>query len=158
MVHALSLSAVLFAVWLLLSGHDSALLITFGALSALAVAAIARRMALVDREGHPLHLGWSAPGYWLWLVWQIIIWNLDVARRILDPRLPIDPTVIRLRTGQKTELGRVIYANSITLTPGTVTIDIEGDEVVVHALSGAAARDLETGEMDRRVSRMEGRS
>ena len=157
MLHVFSLSAVLFAVWFLLSGHDGALMLTFGVVSALAVAAIARRMALVDREGHPLHLGWSAPGYWVWLAWQIVVANLDVARRIIDPRLPIDPTVIRLRAGQKTELGRVIYANSITLTPGTVTIDVEGDELVVHALSGAAARALEGGKMDRRVSRMEGR-
>ena len=157
MLHALSLSVVLFAVWFLLSGHDSALILTLGALSAVAVAAIARRMALVDREGHPLHLGWSAPGYWLWLAWQIVVANLDVGRRVIDPRLPIDPTLIRLRAGQKTELGRVIYANSITLTPGTVTVDIEGDELVVHALSRAAARALESGKMDRRVSRMEGR-
>ncbi len=156
MLHTLSLAAVLFAVWYLLSGHDSALILILGAFSALFVAAIARRMALVDREGHPLHLGWSAPGYWLWLAWQIVVANLDVARRILDPRLPIDPSVIRRRAGQRTELGKVIYANSITLTPGTVTIDVEGDEIVVHALSGAAARALETGKMDRRVSRLEG--
>ena len=157
MLHTLSLAAVLFVVWFVLSGHDSVLILILGALSALGVAAIARRMTLVDREGQPLHLGWRAPGYWLWLAWQIVISNLDVARRILDPRLPIDPIVTRVRTGQKTELGRVIYANSITLTPGTVTIDIGVDEIVVHALSGAAARDLETGVMDRRVSRMEGR-
>jgi len=156
-LHALSLSVVLFAVWFVLSGHDGALILTFGALSALAVAAVARRMALVDREGHPLHLGWSTPGYWLWLAWQVVVANLDVARRILDPRLPIDPTVIRLRASQKSELGRVIYANSITLTPGTVTIDVEGDELVIHALNGAAARALGSGSMDRRVSRMEGR-
>ena len=157
MLHALNLSVVLFAVWFVLSGHDSALMLTFGALSALAVAGIARRMALADHEGHPLHLGWSAPGYWIWLAWQIVAANLDVARRVLDPRLPISPTVIRLRASQRSELGRVIYANSITLTPGTVTIDVEGDELVVHALSGSAARVLESGSMDRRVSRMEGR-
>ena len=157
MLRAFSLSAVLFAIWLLLSGHYATLIVTFGVISALAVAAIAARMELVDREGHPLHLGWSAPGYWLWLMWQVIIANLDVARRILDPRLPISPTVIRLRAGQKTELGRVIYANSITLTPGTVTIDVEGDEFVVHAISQAAARALESGRMNRRVNRMEGR-
>ena len=90
-----------------------------------------------------------------WLIWQIVKANVDVARRILDPRLPIRPHVIRIRAGQKTDLGRVIYANSITLTPGTVTIDLEGRDLRVHALTDEAAEGLATGEMDRRVSSTE---
>ena len=81
---------------------------------------------------------------------------MDVALRILNPRLPIDPRLVRVRAGQGDDVGRVIYANSITLTPGTVTIDEQGDMLTVHALTTAAADGLLTGEMDRRVTRLEG--
>jgi multicomponent Na+:H+ antiporter subunit E len=132
------------------------LLLGLGALSALLVVTIALRMDVVDREGHPIHLGPGALLYWPWLGWEIVKANLDVARRILDPRLPISPTVIRLKASQKSDLGRVIYANSITLTPGTVSIDIDGERIEVHALTREAAQALRTGDMDRRVTRFEG--
>ncbi len=156
MVHAISLALVLFALWLLLSGHYVPLLIGLGALSVLLVVTIALRMDVVDREGHPSHLSPKALLYWPWLGWEIVKANLDVARRILDPRLPISPIVIRLKTTQKSDLGRVIYANSITLTPGTVSIDIDGEHIEVHALTREAAQALRTGDMDRRVTRFEG--
>lgn len=156
MVHAISLALVLFALWLLLSGHYVPLLIGLGALSVLLVVTIALRMDVVDREGHPIHLSPKALLYWPWLAWEIVKANLDVARRILDPRLPISPIVIRLKASQKSDLGRVIYANSITLTPGTVSIDIDGEHIEVHALTREAAQALRTGDMDRRVTRFEG--
>lgn len=156
MVRAISLALVLFALWLLLSGHYVPLLIGLGALSVLLVVTIALRMDVVDREGYPVHLGAGALLYWPWLGWEIVKANLDVACRILDPRLPISPTVIRLKASQKSELGKVIYANSITLTPGTVSIDIDGDKIEVHALTREAAQALQTGDMDRHVTRFEG--
>jgi multicomponent Na+:H+ antiporter subunit E len=155
-VHAISLALVLFALWLLLSGHYVPLLIGLGALSVLLVVTIALRMGVVDREGHPIHLSPKALLYWPWLAWEIVKSNVDVARRILSPTLPISPTVIRLKASQKSELGKVIYANSITLTPGTVSIDIDGDKIEVHALTREAAQALRTGDMDRRVTRFEG--
>ncbi|MFQ5757816.1 MAG: Na+/H+ antiporter subunit E [Acidiferrobacterales bacterium] len=156
MVHAISLALVLFALWLLLSGHYVPLLIGLGALSALLVVTIALRMDVVDREGHPIHLSLKALLYWPWLAWEILKSNVDVACRILNPTLPISPTVIRVKASQKSELGKVIYANSITLTPGTVSIDIDGDRIEVHALTREAAQALRTGDMDRRVTRFEG--
>lgn len=156
MVHAISLALVLFALWLLLSSHYVPLLIGLGALSVLLVVTIALRMNVVDREGHPIHLSPKALLYWPWLAWEIVKSNVDVARRILSPTLPISPTVIRLKASQKSELGKVIYANSITLTPGTVSIDIDGDKIEVHALTREAAQALRTGDMDRRVTRFEG--
>ena len=122
MLHVISLGLVLFGVWLLLSGFFEMLLIAFGVGSCLLVLFIARRMDVIDREGHPIHLGWRAVLYWVWLGWEIVKANIDVARRVIDPKLPIHPVLIRLKTSQKSELGQVIYANSITLTPGTVTI------------------------------------
>ena len=156
LLRAISLALSLFVVWLLLSGHLEPLLLGLGAASCIAVVLIARRMDVIDREGHPIHLGWKAPFYWLWLAWEVIKANLDVARRIVAPSLPISPTVIRVKTSQKTELGRVIYANSITLTPGTISLAVRRDEIEVHALSREAAAALAEGTMDRRVTQMEG--
>ena len=154
MVHAISLGLTLFATWLLLSGVYQALFIFLGVLSCVIVVAIALRMEVIDRESHPVHLSMLLPGYWLWLFKEIILANIDVTKRILSPRLAIDPTVFRVKASQEDELGKVIYANSITLTPGTVTVDIEDDILVVHALSETSKSDLETGEMDRRVTAM----
>ena len=71
--------------------------------------------------------------------------------------MPIAPRVIKVRASQRTAVGRVLYANSITLTPGTVSINVQGDEITVHALTQKAAGDLQTGEMDRRAKRAEGK-
>ncbi len=155
-MRAFSLAAVLFALWLLLSGHMEPLLIGLGVASVALSVWIAHRMDVVDHEGHPVHLTHRFLTYLPWLAWEIVKANMDVTRRVLDPRQPISPNVFRVPTSQKTELGHVIYANSITLTPGTVTIDIIGDELVVHALTREAAEGVMTGEMDRRVTAVEG--
>ena len=154
--HAFNLSLFLFVIWLLLSGHYTPLLLVLGALSTLFVLLVAIRAHLVDREMHPVLLKPSALLYWLWLGREIIKSNIDVTRRILDPRLPIVPTVIKLRATQRTELGRASYAISITLVPGTVAMDVEADTVTVHALTRKAAADLARGEMNRRASDIEG--
>jgi multicomponent Na+:H+ antiporter subunit E len=153
-----TLAVVLFGVWLLWSGHYVPFLMTIGALSSAGVVFMMRRMNVVDHESVPIEVTPRAMLYAPWLVWQIVRSNLDVARRILSPGLPIHPNVIRIRSGQRTDLGRVIYANSITLTPGTVAIAVNGSEITVHALTEEAARDLLEGEMDRRVRSVEGRS
>ncbi len=112
-------------------------------------------MEVVDRETYPIHLSVILPRYWLWLFKEIALANIDVTKRILAPNLPINPQLFRVKATQHNELGKVIFANSITLTPGTVTVDIDGDEFLVHALSDATKDDLETGEMDRRVTGLE---
>ena len=152
----LSLSLVLFGVWLLFSGHYTPLVVALGVLSCGLVVVIAGRMGVIDAEGHPIEHARRSFGYLPWLFKEIAKANLSVARRILNPRLPINPRLIRVSTSQRSELGRVIYANSITLTPGTVSIRIEGDQILVHALDDEFAADLESGEMDRRVAHLEG--
>lgn len=156
MAQAISLGAVLFGLWLLLSGHYTPLLLGFGVASCALVVLISARMDVVDREGHPIHLGPRALTYWPWLFVEIVKANIDVAKRIVDPKLPISPTMLRVKASQKTEVGRVIYANSITLTPGTVSVELEGDMIEVHALTVEGAEALLEGEMDRRVTAMEG--
>ncbi len=156
MLRKISLGIVLFGLWLLLSGHYEPLTISLGAASCVLVVWISHRMDVADHEGHPIHLGWRAVTYFPWLAWEIIKANIDVARIIIDPKLPIYPVIIRVKASQKTELGNVIYANSITLTPGTITVAVEGDEIDVHAITNEAALEVESGRMDRRATRMEG--
>ena len=148
--------AVLFAFWVVLSGHFSTFLLLAGAGSAAAAVLLSRRMAVIDKEGYPVHLGLAMLWYWPWLLKEIVKSAWDVSRIIVHPRLPISPTWIQVRPSQRTVIGRVTYANSITLTPGTITIEAEGDEFLVHALTREGAEALAGGDMDRRVRRFEG--
>jgi multicomponent Na+:H+ antiporter subunit E len=98
--------------------------------------------------------------YLPWLLLEVVRSNLAVVRLILRLVLgfgsPVHSHLIRVKAGQSTELGRVIHANSITLTPGTITLDVRGEGFLVHALTRSAAEGVQEGEMDRRVSRLEG--
>lgn len=151
-----ALAAALFAFWLLLSGIYTPFLVLAGLAAAVAVAALAWRMEVADREGHPVHLGLGALAYWPWLAKEILLSGWRVARIILHPRLPISPALARFRPSQTSAVGLVTHANSITLTPGTVTIEADHGEFLVHALTREGAADLAGSEMDRRVRRFEG--
>jgi len=157
MRHAVILAIVLLATWALWSGQDKVLLLFLGLVSAVVVIVLALRMALVDSEGVPFHLRHHILTYWGWLLVQIVKSNLQVARIVLTPSLPISPTLVQVKPLQRSDLNRVTFANSITLTPGTVTTDMSEKEVTVHALTTDIARDIEGGEMNRRVAAMEGR-
>ena len=157
MMHKVKLALVLACVWVLLSGILSPLLLGFGLASSLAVAWLAARADRRDGEPVPfaLRLGRLAH-YLLWLAWEIVKANVDVARRILSPGLPIAPAVRWLPASQRSELARVIYADSITLTPGTLSIDLRDEWVEVHALNEESLDTLERNlDMDDRVSRLE---
>ncbi len=143
-------------VWLLWSGHYTGLLLALGAVSVILVVLIVRRMEIADEETAPLHLPLRLPLYLIWLVLEIAKANMQVALCVLRPGLPISPRIIRVRADQRSDIGRVIYANSITLTPGTVSIDTEGDMITVHALTEESAAGVETGAMNRRVAKLEG--
>jgi multicomponent Na+:H+ antiporter subunit E len=152
----LTLLFILSGTWLLLSGHTSPLLLSLGLLSVAAVVACTVRLELLDDEGVPVHLLPGLIRYVPWLIAQVIRSNFDVARRIVSPKLPIHPSVIHVEAAHHTEVGRVTYANSITLTPGTISLDVSEEAIEVHALTEEAANDLLSGEMGRRVQRMEG--
>lgn len=156
MLYFVSSVLVAYAFWLVLSGHFTLTLMLIGAVSSVAVVALASRMAVIDREGHPIYLIIGAMWYWPWLLWQIIKSGLDVSRIIVTPSLPISPTLINVKSSQKTAVGIVTYANSITLTPGTVSLYVRDNTIEVHAITRAMAESLEAGEMDRRVTAMAG--
>ena len=150
-----TLGLVLFAFWMLLSGYFTPLLLSLGVISCVGVILIVWRMELLEDEVHPRYLGRIVFFYLPWLFMEIVKSNIAVAKIILRPKMGIRPTVFNAGTSQKTELGIVVYANSITLTPGTVTMGIEDGTLSVHALDLEFADDVLTGEMDRKVSAVE---
>ena len=154
LVRAISLYAALFGVWLLLSGFFSPFFLVLAAVCCALVVYIALRMDVIDQEGHPIQISWRLIPYLPWLAWQIVRANLDVTRRVFS--LDVDPVLRWVPASQRTDLGTVIYANSITLTPGTVSTDVEPGRIRVHALSGDGIAALEKGEMDARVRDVEG--
>ncbi|HKJ65334.1 MAG TPA: Na+/H+ antiporter subunit E [Desulfopila sp.] len=155
MKHVLALSTMLAAFWLVNSGHYTPLILFFMVISVLFVATLCHQMDVVDGESQPLNLTFTIPIYWLWLIKEVFLANIAVARCVWKGPDSISPRVVKVTAEQKTDLGVVIYANSITMTPGTVSIDLEDREITVHALTDESAADLLTGEMNRRVCRVE---
>ena len=126
-----------------------------GGLSIMLTTWVARRMGILDDDGYSIPLAISSVAYFPWLMWEIVKSNVEVARLILSPSRRVSPSVFTVTSTQKSDIFQVIYANSITLTPGTVTLKLEGDQFVVHALLRESIKDLESGEMDRRVTQLE---
>jgi multicomponent Na+:H+ antiporter subunit E len=123
MFYSLSALLGLFTFWLLLSGIYTPFLLVTGAAGALAVLLFVHRMDRFDRQGRPAQLGWrSLFSYWPWLGKEIVKSRPGMSAgessiRVCRSR----PTLVRFKPLQTTELGLVIHANSITLTPGTIT-------------------------------------
>lgn len=156
MFHLAIAALLLYVFWILLSGFFTPFLLGAGAAASVFVLWLAHRMEVVDPEGHPYHLSWAAVTYWPWLVKEILKSAIDVSRRILDPKLPVSPTVVRFAPRQRTVVGLVTHANSITLTPGTLSVEVSPHRFTVHGLSREDAEACIDSEMDRRVERFEG--
>lgn len=154
----LLLGLSLLGFWLVLSGHYEPLTLSFGVFSCALVTYMAWRMDRQDRYAFIVPLGFRFAGYLGWLVREIFKANVNVARIILDPRLPISPIVVPFKASQKSDLGRMIYANSITLTPGTITTGTEGEILRIHALTWHDVDGREEDEMDRRISALDPRT
>ena len=149
----------LFGLWLLLSGfYDSALLLGFGVASSLTCVYIAARMEVVDHESMPLQFRLGIFGYIFWLTREIGKANWAVTKVILSPRLSIQQRMIHVSATQSTDVGKVTFANSITLTPGTITVETDQDGFLVHALTDDAADHAALADMGARVSAVESRT
>ena len=154
----LILTVALGALWLLLSGYfDHTLLLFFGAVSVALSVWLALRANVLDEEGVPGGLMPRIFGYWLWLAVEIGKANIMVARQALalDPKF--SPTLFRVPIAPKTNAGIATFANSITLTPGTVSVNLEADHILVHALTADLADVEGIAEMGRRVAAAESR-
>lgn len=155
-----ALFIVLLGFWALLSGkldpgHDAYLMGAGVVCSAMAVL-VCRRLRLLDAELAPLGPMLRLPRYLPWLLREIAHANLDVFRRVMSAERPISPRVFRAPCSLRTAFGRAVYANSITLTPGTVVIDVKEDGMLIHALTAEAERGVLDGAMERQVARLEG--
>ena len=144
----------LFAYWLLLSGHYETWMVASGGALCMAVVVFCWAKGIADKEGFPVELIPRGFVYWPWLAWQIVLSGLRVTRLILNPALPISPTLVRVDAEQKTAVGLVSYANSITLTPGTITIEAseKGSSLWVHAIERSGAEGFADDEMNHKVA------
>lgn len=151
---AIALTAALAGFWALLSGYWLTLIIIFGIASILLCVIIAKRLEIADHEGHPVHLTIPGLTYFPWLFKEIVVSNITVAKAILFGG--VRPQVLRVKASQSDELGQTVYANSITLTPGTVSIAVADDHITVHAIMDDTADGLRTDEMNQRVCKLMG--
>ena len=147
---------VLFALWLLMSGIYKPLIVGLGVASVLLVVFVVRRMDEVDEDRLELRLKpMKFIGYFGWLLVEIAKSNLAVTRLILAPDMPLRQHLFRAPYTQKSDLGQVIFANSITLTPGTISVEVEDGEFLVHALDYSDDDMDALAEMDARVTATE---
>lgn len=147
---------VLASLWLLMSGLYKPLILAFGAASVLLVVYVVKRMDSVDGDRVALHLNpLASAGYCLWLLVEIAKSNWAVTKIVLAPGMPIRQRLFSVPYTQKTDLGQVIFANSITLTPGTLTVETDLGYFLVHALAYSPDDPDALAEMDARVSATE---
>ena len=151
---SVSLFFILLILWLLMSGHYTFLITTLGVLSCIFCVYLARRAKLIDDEGLPLIFFPRLTNYLLWLFREIVNSNISTAKAIISGK--IDPEIFTVKVSQISEVGKVTYANSITLTPGTVTTQINKNTFEIHALNSDFGDDVRSGQMDKKVKWLEG--
>jgi multicomponent Na+:H+ antiporter subunit E len=141
--------------WLVLSGHYTGLLLTLGGVSVALVCWLSWRAAFPERESVAFPLSPRLPRYAVWLVKEVLVSAFAVVRRVWSPRPGLRPSVARTPSPHLSVLTQVVYANSITLTPGTLALDVDEDQIEVHALDPDDLDDLRDGRMLRRVRALE---
>ena len=152
---SLILFFILLTLWLLMSGHYSILIISLGIFSCAFCVYVAKRGKLIDDEGLPIFFIPRLLNYLIWLFKEILKSNLSTAKVIINGK--IEPETFTVKASQVTDVAKVTYANSITLTPGTVTTKMQKDVFEVHALNSDFGNDVRTNEMDNKVTWLEGK-
>mgnify|MGYP001203422256 CR=1 FL=1 len=153
MFRSVLLFFVLLLVWLLLSGHYTFLITSLGILSCLLCVYLTKRANILDNELLPVTFFPRIIQYTLWLIKEIIVSNITTAKVILTGTE--NPEIFVVNSSQKTPEGKTTYANSITLTPGTVTTEIKDNKFEVHALTSSFGDDVRSGVMDKKVTWLE---
>ena len=146
------MALLLAAAWVLWSGFFTPLLLSLGAFSCALVVLLAHRMHLFDTDIFALRLSLRLFRFWAWLAGEVIRSSLQVTRLVLSPKMPISPTVAEFTTSCTHPVDQAILGNSITLTPGTLTLNIDDGNILVHSLTKQGAKEIMAGEMDRRVA------
>lgn len=150
--HLASWALVLCVFWLLLSGFFQPLLLGLSLASVMLVVIIIARMDRIDEEIKSVHYNPRLGIYFIWLLWQIAVSSIQVARIIWKRDLTLTPSIDKIPCGNTPSQSQALYANSITLTPGTLSIDIEDNEITVHALNAGSLDELKSGYMEKRIS------
>ncbi len=147
----------MFIFWILLSGEFTFILITSGVVASLIVAYLSHDI-FIGKADLKTETGrvFKFTKYVPWLLWEIILANVEIAYLVLNPKPLVDPQLVRFKPDLKTDLGIVTLAHSITLTPGTVTVKANREEFVIHAIWQKSAEGIIDGEMQRKVKRIEG--
>ena len=153
----LVLGLLLIAAWLLWSGLFKGLLLFLGAVSCALTLYIVYRMGYFDREAFVFRYKLGLLGFWAWLFREIVKSSLEVARVVLRRDLKLEPKVVALDATDLDRFDQALLGNSITLTPGTLTLDVHDGRLLVHALTPDAAAALKDGEMQRRVEALRSR-
>lgn len=155
-VRTIGTTIVLAALWLLMSGLFKPMILGFGVASVLLVVYVVRRMDDVDGDRFQIHLKpFALASYLVWLMVEIAKANWAVTKIVLSPKMPMRQHLFDVPYSQKTDLGQVIYANSITLTPGTISVETEDGHFLVHALDYSDADMPALADMDARVTATE---
>ncbi|MBI1361003.1 MAG: cation:proton antiporter [Alphaproteobacteria bacterium] len=152
MIYLPGLAVAVAAFWFALSGQTTPLFLLLAVVSILATLWLCARLGIIDRDASPYHLAHLLVLYAGWLVVEIFKANVVVIRSVLDLRQTISPAVVKVPPDAKTDFGRALFANSITLTPGTVTIDIAGD-LLVHVLHEENSQPASFALMNRMAAR-----
>lgn len=148
----LILMLVLMLAWVLWSGIYTPLLLALGLGSCILALYLAYRIHYFDPEVFSLHVIPRLPRYWGWLLVEIARSSFTVARIILQRHMPISPTVVEFEAGSADPVSQVILGNSITLTPGAVTLDVHAGKLLVHCLTEEGAEELLSGEFNQRAT------
>lgn len=152
MIYIPGLVIALAAFWFALSGETAPLFLMLGVVSVGLVLWLVVRLKLIDRDASPYHRAPNLLLYGGWLLVEIVKSNIAVVRRIVGPVNAIDPVMVNVMTTARTDLGRAMFANSITLTPGTVTVDVDGRKLTVHALVRETSAVASFAPMDRKAA------
>lgn len=150
-LHLLIWAIVLMVFWLLLSGFLKPLLVSFGVVSVAMVVWLLRRMDATDDQPQTPSLGLSFWRYSVWLIGQILLSSVEVAKLVWGKK-QLTPTLAKLPVDKVPDKNHVLYANSITLTPGTLSVDIDAKEVTVHALDSQSIEELKAGDMANKIA------
>jgi len=156
-IRLLLIVPVLFAFWLLLSGKYDTWLVISALLCSVLVVAFARAKGVTDGEGFPVEDLARGLVYWPWLAWQMVLSALDVSRLILGIGR-ISPSLVSVEALQASATGLTTYANSITLTPGTISVEVSEHRrrIWVHAITRENAAGFADDPMNEWVAWMDG--
>ncbi len=145
------LPLLLVLAWLLWSGMFTPLLLGFGAFSCALTIYIINRMGYFHARVFSLGYNLRLVHYWAWLLGEMVKSSIHVAGVVLTPRPRWRPQIVEIEADDLDQVDQVLLGNSITLTPGTLTLDVRDGKMLVHALTPQGAQSLREGEMKRRV-------